>query len=111
MFKRNEIIKFVCINLAKMILLTIEELLLPFFSDFKIQPIPMVEDNYAYLITEKSSNTGILVDPSDAATVQVRSRKIIRSSQKLLQNLNSTSQVKRWSSCLYISSVPDIRHR
>ncbi|XP_072029535.1 probable hydrolase PNKD [Amphiura filiformis] len=41
------------------------------FQDYKIQPIPLVADNYAYLIIEKSSNTGILVDPSDAATVQV----------------------------------------
>ncbi len=42
------------------------------FTDYKIQPIPLVDDNYAYLIIEKSSNTGILVDPSDALTVQVK---------------------------------------
>lgn len=41
------------------------------FGDVKIQPIPISKDNYSYLIIDKSSQIGVLVDPADALTVQV----------------------------------------
>ena len=54
------------------------------FSDVKIQPIPISKDNYSYLIIDKSSQIGVLVDPADALTVQVRDHILPSSSTDIV---------------------------
>ncbi|XP_008327114.1 putative hydrolase PNKD [Cynoglossus semilaevis] len=40
------------------------------FSDLKIIPIPVLSDNYSYLIIDKTSSVAVVVDPADPQTVQ-----------------------------------------
>lgn len=37
----------------------------------KIIPIPVLSDNYSYLIVDTSSNVAVVVDPADPQAVQV----------------------------------------
>ena len=39
--------------------------------DLQIVPIPMVLDNYAFVVMDKSTNTGVVIDPGDAEPIQV----------------------------------------
>ncbi|XP_041366148.1 probable hydrolase PNKD [Gigantopelta aegis] len=41
------------------------------YQDLSILPIPMLLDNYAYLITDKSTNTSVIIDPGDPEPVQL----------------------------------------
>lgn len=41
------------------------------YGQLKIVPVPVALDNYAYLIVDEADGTAVLVDPSDAAVVQV----------------------------------------
>ena len=43
-----------------------------FFTDLKITPIPMSEDNYAYHILDDTQKICVLVDPADPESVRVR---------------------------------------
>ncbi|KAM4626524.1 putative hydrolase PNKD [Discoglossus pictus] len=40
------------------------------FSGVKVLPIPVLSDNYSYLIIDTTSNLGVAVDPSDPVAVQ-----------------------------------------
>ncbi|XP_013399949.1 probable hydrolase PNKD isoform X1 [Lingula anatina] len=40
------------------------------FDGLKIHPIPMSEDNYAYLVIDQKNDVSILVDPADPEVVQ-----------------------------------------
>lgn len=40
-------------------------------ADLKIIPIPVLSDNYSYLIIDKTSSVAVVVDPADPQTVQV----------------------------------------
>ncbi|XP_071112038.1 probable hydrolase PNKD [Haliotis cracherodii] len=51
------------------------------FNDLSILPIPMLLDNYAYLITDRASNLSVVVDPGDPEPVQ-----------KVLTDLNITPE-------------------
>ncbi|XP_025094747.1 probable hydrolase PNKD [Pomacea canaliculata] len=48
------------------------ELTLFSFGDLQILPIPMMMDNYAYLVTDTTSNTSVVVDPGHAEPVQLQ---------------------------------------
>lgn len=41
------------------------------FSGLKIIPVPMLKDNYAYIIIETRSRKTVVIDPGDAHAVQV----------------------------------------
>ncbi|KAK7109975.1 probable hydrolase PNKD [Littorina saxatilis] len=46
--------------------------LTPFdYGDLQIVPIPMLLDNYAYLVTDRRTNTSVVIDPGHAEPVQV----------------------------------------
>lgn len=41
------------------------------FGDLQITPIPMMLDNYAYLVTDRCSNKSVVIDPGHSEPVQV----------------------------------------
>ncbi|KAL8573263.1 hypothetical protein ACOMHN_006674 [Nucella lapillus] len=41
------------------------------YGDLEIVPIPMLLDNYAYLVTDRRSNKSVVVDPGHAEPVQI----------------------------------------
>ncbi|PIK44805.1 putative hydrolase PNKD [Apostichopus japonicus] len=59
-------------------------------GDVKIRPIPLLEDNYAYLVIDKSTETAVVVDPADAAAV----KKVIEEENVRLSAIFTTH--KHW---------------
>lgn len=59
-------------------------------GEVKIRPIPLLEDNYAYLIMDKSTDTAVVVDPADAAAV----KKVIEEENVRLSAIFTTH--KHW---------------
>lgn len=44
------------------------------FNGVKVLPIPVLSDNYSYLIIDTQARLAVAVDPSDPQAVQVRGR-------------------------------------
>ncbi|XP_007437764.1 probable hydrolase PNKD isoform X1 [Python bivittatus] len=86
------------------------------FNGLKILPIPVLSDNYSYLVVDTDSNSAVAVDPSDPLAVQ----RVIQEEKVTLEAIlcthkhwdhsgGNTALRRRHSSCrVYGSSFDDI---
>lgn len=61
-------------------LITIINVTLLFSTGIKIIPVPILSDNYSYVVIDTASNTAVVVDPADPQPVQVGFKTSFRNS-------------------------------
>ncbi|XP_032073153.1 probable hydrolase PNKD [Thamnophis elegans] len=86
------------------------------FNGLKILPIPVLSDNYSYLVVDTGSNSAVVVDPSDPLAVQrvIQEEKVtleaILCTHKHWDHSGGNTTLRRWyGSCrVFGSSFDDI---
>ena len=81
------------------------------FTDLNILPIPMMLDNYAYLVTDLKSQKSVLIDPGHAAAAEVKSLEtLILLKSQLPSSFNSNPRlIRNWWRHIFISNLLNLK--